>query len=192
MSFPCWESTRRFNYPLCRRYTVVRFGWLGIPTRNDCAADTHGWHWALGSCADGQSEVLGAWRDEGPATSLLIAADFHDRGLERVDLFVGDDRLVAAMRRFCTAAVGRLASTASSRRMRQTAHVTDAVAQLLQERLLRLAPNRRTFGDAAAEATFIERALQRVGREFLDVRWSSIGQTPYGVAAPTAALSVAV
>lgn len=188
MTYFFWEPTRWFKSALCCRYTVVQFGKLRVPMRIDGAPAAAEWHWALGLFTDGQFHVLGAWRDESPATAERIAADLHDRGLERVAALAADNNLVAAMKglspKTCERTVTELAeSGAASSRMRQAIRWTDAAAQHLQERMSRAAKKYGPFADHAAAADFIARAFQRADRALLADYWGRAKPAPYGLSA---------
>jgi len=194
MSYFFWEPTRWFNSALCCRYTVVQFGKLQVPMQIDGAPATAEWHWALGLFTDGRFQVLGAWRDEGPVTAQQIAADLHDRGLERVAALAADNNLVAAMkglgRKVCAHTVAELAeSGAASSRMRQAIRWTDTAAQRLQERMSRAAKKHGPFADHAAAADFIARAFQRADRDLLSDYWGRAKPAPYGLSAAPRALA---
>jgi transposase InsO family protein len=188
MSYLFWEPTRWFKGALCCRYTVVQFGKLRIPMRIDGAPATAEWHWALGLFTDGRFQLLGAWRNEGPATAQRIAEDLRDRGLERVAALAADNKLVAAMKGLSPKTYQRTVtelaeSGAASSRMRQAIHWTDTAAQHLQERMSRAAKKDGPFVDHAAGADFIARAFQRVDRALLADYWGRAKPAPYGLSA---------
>jgi hypothetical protein len=85
------DPTAWFGDALCCRYLVVQFGRLRVRVRQGDVTATSHWLWALGLFKDGSSHVLGAWRDDGPASPQQIAADLHDRGLERIRALAADD-----------------------------------------------------------------------------------------------------
>lgn len=188
MSYFFWDSTDWFDSALCCRYTVVQFSKLQVPMRVDGASTIVEWHWALGLFTDGQFQVFGAWRDEGPDTVQRIAADLHDRGLERVHALAADDSLAAAMRtrqsKLCERTVADLVeSGAISYRMRQAIRWTDAATQRLQERMSRLVKKYGPFPDHAAAADFLAQAFQRADRDLLADHWERTKPAPYGVSA---------
>jgi hypothetical protein len=188
MSYFLWASTDWFGSALCCRYTVVQFGKLQLPMRIDGVLTTAEWHWALGLFTDGQFQVFGAWRDEGPETAQRIASDLHDRGLERVRALVADDGLVAAMKarhpKLCERTVAELVeSGAVSYRMRQAIRWTDTAAQSLQERMSRAATKYGPFTDHAAAAAFLAQAFQRTDRDLLADYWGRAKPAPYGLSA---------
>jgi hypothetical protein len=182
------DFTRWFGSTLCSRYTAVQFGKLQLPMRIDRVPTTTEWHWALGLFTDGQFQVLGAWRDEGPETALRIAGDLHDRGLEQVRALAADECLVAAMKarhpKLCRRPVAELVeSGAVSDRMRQAIRWTDTAAQRLQERVSRAAKKHGPFADHAAAADFLAQAFQRAGRALLVDNSERAHVAPYGVGA---------
>lgn len=188
MTYFFWDSTDWFGSTLCCRYTLVQFGKLRLPMRIDGVLTTAEWHWALGLFTDGQFQVFGAWRDEGPETSWRIAGDLHDRGLERVNALAADDDLVAAMKarhpRLCERTVAELVeSGAASYRMRQAIRWTDAAAQRVQERMSRAAKKHGPFADHAAAADFLAQTFQRADRDLLADNWGRAKPAPYGVSA---------
>jgi len=188
MSYFFWDSTRWFGSALCCRYTVVQFGKLQLPMRIDGMPTTAEWHWALGLFTDGQFQVFGAWRDEGPETAQRIAADLHDRGLERVSALAADVSLVAAMKarhpKLCEHTVTELVeSGAVSYRMRQAIRWTGAAAQRLQERMSRAAKKCGPFADHAAAADFLAQTFQRADRDLLADYWERAKPAPFGVSA---------
>jgi len=179
----CW-----FNEALCCRYTVVQFGKLRLPMRIDGVLTTAEWHWALGLFTDGQFQVFGAWRDEGPETVQRIAEDLHDRGLERVHALAADAGVVAAMKarhpKLCELTVAELVeSGAVSYRMRQAIRWTGAAAQRLQERMSRAVKKYGPFADHAAAAEFLAQTFQRADRDLLADYWDRTKPAPYGVSA---------
>ncbi|MFG6412271.1 hypothetical protein ACG02S_00015 [Roseateles sp. DC23W] len=188
MSYRFWESTRWLNSALCCRYTVVQFGMLQLPMRIDGVRFTADWHWALGLFTDGQFQVFGAWRDEGPETAQRIAEDLHNRGLERVGALAADESLVAAMKaqrpKFCERSVAELVeSGAASYRMRQAIRWTDTAAQHLQGRMSRAAKKYGPFADHVAAADFLAQTFQRADRDLLADYWKRAKPAPYGVSA---------
>ncbi len=188
MSYFFWDSTDWFDGALCCRYTVVQFGKLRLPMRIDGLLTTAEWHWALGLFTDGQFQVFGAWRDEGPETAQRIAADLHDRGLERVHALAADESLVKAMKarhpRLCERTVADLVeSGTASYRMRQAIRWTDAAAQRLQGRMSRAIKTNGPFADHAAAADFLAQAFQRADRNLLSDYWGRTKPAPYGVSA---------
>ncbi|HEY9107162.1 MAG TPA: hypothetical protein VIN58_10835 [Roseateles sp.] len=194
MSYFFWDSSRWFNSALCCRYVVVQFGKLQVPMRIDNAVFTAEWHWALGLFTDGQFQVFGAWREEGAATAQRIAADLHDRGLERVSALAADDTLVSALKalrpKVCERTVAELVEAgATSSRMRHAIRWTDAAAQRLQERISRAAKNHGPFVDHDAAADFMAQAFQRADRDLLADYWGRAKPAPYGVSAAPALLA---
>ncbi|MBV8037243.1 hypothetical protein [Roseateles sp.] len=194
MSYFFWESNRWLSNPLCCRYLVVRFGRLRVPMRHEGSAGAADWHWALGLFTDGWLEVLGTWRDEGAVTSQRIAADLHDRGIERIKALAGEDSLAVAMDRFRPRAsrqgMAELAECgAFGPRMRQAIRWTDAAAQRLQARMQRVAGNPPPLPDDAAAADFLARAFQRADRDLLYDRWDRKRPAPFGQGAFVAALA---
>lgn len=188
MTYFFWDSTDWFGSTLCCRYTLVQFGKLELPMRIDGVLTTAEWHWALGLFTDGQFQVFGVWRDEGPETAQRIATDLHDRGLERVNVLAADDGLAAAMKarhpRLCERTVSELVeSGAVSYRMRQAIRWTDAAAQRLQERMSSAAKKHGPFADHAAAADFLARAFQRADRDLLADYWERAKPAPFGVSA---------
>jgi len=188
MSYFFWDSTDWFGSALCCRFTVVQFGKLQLPMRIGGVLTTADWHWALGLFTDGQFQVFGAWRDEGPETAQRIAVDLHDRGLERVRALVADDSLDAAMKalrpKVCERTVAELVESGSvSYRMRQAIRWTDTAARRLQERMSRTAKKYGPFADQAAAADFLAQAFQRAGRDLLADYWERARPAPYGVSA---------
>lgn len=188
MSYFFWDSTDWFGSTLCCRYTLVQFGKLRLPMRIDEAPTTAEWHWALGLFTDGQFQVLGAWRDEGPETAPRIAEDLHDRGLERVSALAADAGVVTAMKarhpKLCERTVSELVeSVAVSYRMRHAIRWTDAATQRLQERMSRAAKKYGPFPDHAAAADFLAQAFQRADRDLLADYWERTKPAPYGVSA---------
>jgi hypothetical protein len=188
MSYFFWDTRHWFNGALCCRYTVVQFGELRVPMWHDGVPITAEWHWALGLFTDGQFQVLGAWRDDGPATAQRIATDLRDRGMERVTALAADDRLIAAMKalrpKVCEHIVTELAkSGVVSSRMRQAIRWTDTAAQHLQGRLSRAAKRHGPFADHAAAADFIAQAFQRADRDLLADYWGRAKPAPYGLSA---------
>ncbi|MFT7772138.1 hypothetical protein [Roseateles sp.] len=188
MTYFFWDSPDWFGGALCCRYVVVQFDKLHVPTWIDGAPATAEWHWALGLFTDGQFQVLGAWRDEGPATAQRIAADLHDRGIERIQALAADDALAAAVKglcpRVCDRTVAELAAPgAASARMRQAIRWTDTAAQHLQERMSRATKKQGPFADHAAAADFIAQAFQRADRDLLADDWDRAKPAPYGLRA---------
>ncbi|MFG6416872.1 transposase [Roseateles sp. DC23W] len=188
MSYRFWESIRWLNSALCCRYTVVQFGMLQLPMRIDGVRVTAEWHWALGLFTDGQFQVLGAWRDEGPDTGQRIAADLHNRGLERVSALAADESVVTAMKaqrpQFCERSVAELvASGSASSRMRQAIRWTDTAAQHLQGRLSRAAKRHGPFADHAGAGDFLAQAFQRADKDLLADYWYRAKPAPYGLSA---------
>lgn len=188
MSYFFWDSAYWFGNPLCCRYTVVQFGKLRLPMRIDGVPHLTEWHWALGLFTDGQLQVFGAWHDEGPETPQRIAADLHDRGLDRVCALAADDSLVGAMKarhpKLCERTVSELVESGTvSYRMRQAIRWTDTAAQHLQERMSRAAKKYGPFADHAAAADFLAQAFQRADRDLLADYWERAKPAPYGVSA---------
>jgi hypothetical protein len=188
MSYFFWDSAYWFGNPLCCRYTVVQFGKLQLPMRIDGVLSISEWHWALGLFTDGQFQVFGAWRDEGPETAQRIAADLHDRGLERVGALAAENRLVAAMKarhpKLCECIVAQLVETgAASYRMRQAIRWTDTAAQRLHERMSRAAKKHGPFADHAAAADFLAQTFQRADRDLLADYWDRAKPAPFGLSA---------
>jgi hypothetical protein len=188
MSYYFCEPTDWFDGPLCCRYTAVQFGKLQLPMRIDGASTIVEWHWALGLSTDGQFEVLGAWRDEGPKTAQRTAADLHDRGLERVNALAAEDGLAGAMKachsRLCEHTVTDLVeSGAASSCMRQAIRWTDAAAKRVQERMSRSARKYGPFADHAVAADFLAQAFQRADRDLLADYWERAKPAPFGVTA---------
>jgi hypothetical protein len=182
------ESSCWFNGALCCRYVAVQFDRLRVPTGTAGVPATVDWYWALGLFTDGQFQVLGAWRDEGPATPQRIAADLSDRGLERIKALAADDSLVAAMKalrpKFCEHTVAELAeSGVLSARMRQAIRWTDTATQHLQGRLSRAAVKHGPFADHAAAADFIAQAFQRADRDLLADSCGRAKPAPFGLSA---------
>lgn len=185
MSYFFWQSTRWFRGTLCCRYLVVRFGRLRVPVRHEGSSTTTDWHWAFGFFTDGQFEVLGAWHDAGAATPHLIAADLHNRGIERIKALAADDSLVAAMGclrpKVSRQSMARLAEcSAFGPRMRQTIRWTDAAAQRVQDRMQRVVRSQLPFADDAAAADFIAQAFQRADRDLLRDRRDRKHPAPFG------------
>ncbi|HEY0955490.1 MAG TPA: transposase [Roseateles sp.] len=196
MSYFFWESGRWFSGALCRRYLVVRFDTLRVPTRHQESIADVQWHWAIGLFTDGQFEVLGAWRDEGAATPRRIATDLHHRGVERIKALAGADGLTAAMGCFrpqaCRRSTAELTeASALGPRMRQAVHWTDTAAQRLQDRMQRVVRNHGPFDDDAAAADVIAQAFQRTDRDLLHDRWDRKHPAPYGQGAFVASLAAA-
>jgi len=188
MSYVFWDSTDWFDSALCCRYTLVQFGKLQLPMRIDGVLTSAEWHWALGLFTDGQFQVFGAWRDEGPETPQRIALDLHDRGLERVHALGADDGLLAAMKtlhpKLCERTVTELVeSGAVSYRMRQAIRWTDDATQRLQERMSRAAKKYGPFADHAAAAEFLAQTFQRADRDLLADYWERAKPAPFGVSA---------
>ncbi len=188
MSYFFWDSTRWFSSALCCRYTVVQFGKLQLSMRINGVLTAAEWHWALGLFSDGQLEVFGAWRDEGPETPQRIAGDLHDRGLEQVRALAADDGLAVAMKarhpKLCEHTVAELVeSGTASYRMRQAIRWTDAAAQRLQERMSRAAKKFGAVSDHATAAKFLAHAFQRADRDLLADYWKRAKPAPYGVSA---------
>lgn len=167
MNTACW-----FSRALACRYLVVRFDRMRVPTSVEGARGASEWHWALGLFADREFEVLGAWRDEGPRTPELMAADLHERGMEQIQSVVGAADVVAAMERFrprCRAqstaelvdsgAVGR----GTARRLRNT----DSLMARLQTSLESDAEEHGSFGDDAAVAEFLAEGFAQADRDVL-------------------------
>ncbi len=77
------EHADWLSRPLCRRYVSVQFKVLHITLRDGGVTGRLDWHWALGMSAEGECEVLGAWRG-GAATVRQIAEDLKARGVEHV------------------------------------------------------------------------------------------------------------
>ncbi|MFG6431859.1 hypothetical protein [Roseateles sp. LYH14W] len=190
MAYFFWESTRWFTSALCCRYTVVQFGKLRIRMWIDGAPATAEWHWALGLFTDGQFQVLGAWRDDGPSTAHRIAADLHDRGVERVTVLAAEDNLATAMKglgpKVCEHTVAEFAEYGvASSRMRQAIRWTDTAAQRLQDRMSRAAKKHGPFADHAAAADLIAQAFQRADRDLLADCWRRTKPAQFGLdAAP--------
>jgi hypothetical protein len=196
MPYFFWDSTRWLSSALCCRYLVVRFGRLRIPMGHEGSSTTAEWHWAFGFFMDGRFEVLGAWRDEGVATPQRIAADLHNRGIERIKAVAADDSLVAAMARLrpkvSRQSMAELAEcSAFGPRMRQAIRWTDAAAQRVQDRMQRVARSQSPFADDAAAADFIAQAFQRADRDLLSDRLGRARPAPYGASASAAALVAA-
>lgn len=193
MSYFFLDPTRWFYRALCRRYLVVRIDRLRVPTRD---AGTAEWSWALGFFTDGRVEVLGAWRDEGPAMAQRIAADLHDRGIERIDALVGDDSLLDAAAGLCPR-WGRpsAAELAECRdftpRLRQAIRWTDAAARRLQDRMQRAARRQVPFIDDVAASAFVAQAFRRADRDLLDDRPGRARPAPYGAVASAAFMGAA-
>ncbi|HEY9109262.1 MAG TPA: hypothetical protein VIN58_21485 [Roseateles sp.] len=188
MSYFFWDSSDWFGSTLCCRYTVVQFGKLWLPMRIDGASTTAEWHWALGLFTDGQFQVFGAWRDEGPETVQRIADDLRDRGLERVHALAADAGVVAAMtarhpKLFERTVAELVESGAVSYRMRQAIRWTDVATQRLQERMSRLAKKYGPFADHATAADFLAQTFQRADRDLLADYWERAKPAPYGVSA---------
>lgn len=188
MSYRSWESTHWFNDALCCRYTVVQLGKLQVPMQIDGTPVTAEWHWALGLFTDGQFQVFGAWRDEGPETAQRIAGDLYKRGLERVSALAADESLVAVVKaqhpKFCERSVAELAESGSaSSRMRQAIRWTDTAAQHLQERMSRAAKKHAPFAEHAAAGDFLAQAFQRADRDLLWDYWGRAKPAPYGLSA---------
>jgi hypothetical protein len=188
MSYFFWGAAHWLGNALCCRYTVVQFGKLQLPMRIDRALTISEWHWALGLFTDGQLQVLGAWRDEGPETAQRITEDLHDRGLERVRVLAADDGLVAAMKaqhpKLCEQTVAELVESGTvSYRMQQAIRWTDTAARRLHERMSRAAKRYGPFADHAAAADFIAQAFQRADRDLLADYWERTKPAPFGLSA---------
>ncbi|MCE4557375.1 hypothetical protein [Pelomonas cellulosilytica] len=186
MSYFFWDSSDWFGSALCCRYTAVQFGKLWLPMRIKGASSAAEWHWALGLFTDGQFQVLGAWRDEGPETAQRIAENLHDRGLERVHALAADAGVAAAMKardpKLCERTVAELReSGAISHRMRQAIRWTDAAAKRLQDRMSRAAKKCGPFAEHSAAADFLALTFQRADRDLLADYWERAKPAPYGV-----------
>jgi uncharacterized Zn-binding protein involved in type VI secretion len=172
MSYFIWESNQWLNGALCRRHLVGTFNKFGVPIMSKEALDDSEWHWALGLVTDGQFQVVGAWRAEDASTAGRIAADLHDRGIERIDAVVADGGLVAALQGLncsvCARTASELAVTGSvSLRMRRAVIWTDAAAQRVQKIISRAVKRHGPFVDHDAVADFLAQALQRAERDLL-------------------------
>lgn len=194
MSYYFRSSDRWFSDPLCCRYLVVRFSKLRVPMKHGRLITMADWHWALGLFIDGGFEVLGAWRDEGVARPDQIAANLHERGLERIKALGGDEGVVAAMGRFRPTAsrqtmVELAESGAFGLRMRQAIRWTDTASRQLHTRMQRVAGGQQTLPDDAAAADFIAQAFQRADRDLLNDRWRRVRPAPYGASASATALT---
>lgn len=194
MSYHFRSTDRWFSGPLCCRYLVVHFSRLRVPMKHERLIAMADWHWALGLFIDGGFEVLGAWRDEGGKTPDQIAADLHQRGLERVKALAGDESVVAALGRFRPAAsretMAELAeSGAFGPRMRQAIRWTDTASRQLHTRMQRVACGQQTLSDDAVAADFIAKAFQRADRDLLNDRWRRVRPAPYGASASATALT---
>lgn len=172
MPYFFWNSASWLDGALCRRYLVGTFNRIRVSILSGGSLDDSEWHWALGLFTDGQFQVVGAWRAEGAATAGRIAADLHDRGIERIDAVVADGGLVAALqglnRNVCARTASELAVTGSvSPRMRKAVIWTDAAAQRVQTIISRALKRHGPFVDHDAVADFLAQALQCAERDLL-------------------------
>ncbi len=194
MTYFLWESPRWLSRALCRCYTLVQFGKLRIPMRVNGVLATADWHWALGLGTSGEFEVLGAWRDDGPATPQRIAADLHHRGLERVRLLVADEGLAAAMKglpsKVCEQTVADLASPGvASSHLQQAMRWTGTAAQHLQRRMSRAAMQHGAMPDDSAAAEFLSQRFQRADRDLLVDDCVGVRPALFGLSASPLALA---
>lgn len=189
------DSTAWFRDALCCRYLVVQFSRLRVRVGQGDVTATSDWIWALGLFTDGNFNVLGAWRDEGPATSLKIAVDLYGRGVERVRALAADSEgLRGAMVRFkprrrCATLAGLATSGAFGSRMRRAFAWTEAAAVAMHGRMARVVKRHGPFASDAAAADFIAQAFQRADRDLLADWWARSRPARFGEAAAVAALA---
>jgi len=88
MSIQVQGSPRWLHRPLCRKYVVGAFKAFHVPKGH--RPNGGRWHWALGVCASGEFEVLGAWSLPG-GDFKLVAHDLAERGTERIQLVCMDE-----------------------------------------------------------------------------------------------------
>lgn len=91
----CEESWK--GLPLCRRYLFVHFGLVTAkPLRNESVGDVSVC-WGLGTVAEGQHELLGAWRATAPNAPPWreTLEDLADRGVEEIKFVTFCDRDIA-------------------------------------------------------------------------------------------------
>lgn len=137
------KEIERQGQPLCGRYLLLHFESLYISEREDGTLRDQTVRWALGVLADGQQEVLGAWRE--PASGVtgwdVVFEDLQSRGVEKIRFVVSNERAEVQ---------ARLHATYSD------VTVLPPIAQLLQQSLAQVAPRHRRFGsdvlDAVSEA----------------------------------------
>jgi hypothetical protein len=191
------DPTAWFGDALCCRYLVVQFGRLRVRVRQGGVTATSHWLWALGLFKDGSSHVLGAWRDDGPASPQKIAADLHDRGLERIRALAADDQaLRGALARFRprrrrATLAGLAASGAFGPRMRRAFAWAEAAGAAMQGRLAGVVKRHGPFASDAAAADFIAQAFQRADRDLLADWWDRSRPARFGELAAAAAVAVA-
>lgn len=97
------------SIPLCRRYCLVRFEALPVPSENDGVVSSGTVLWAFGVLSDSQYEVLGAWPVSEPASTRWaeVFDDLQLRGVERIGSVVSSEHSLdaAALRRAYPSAV---------------------------------------------------------------------------------------
>ena len=180
----CSERAGWLSRPLCARYAFAQFRTLDVCVVGDGRAIER-WHWGFGMCAEGQFEVLGAWRAEA-ATARNLVEDLRTRGVGRirtvsthdangyaasfagivfVDEFLGLDA-------FDTGAVVSRTGFANGCGDRGRRAILSAVsaAERLHIAFERAIHRRATFARHHAASTFIAQALQRADRDVLEAR----------------------
>jgi len=188
------ESEPWFGGALCCRYLVVRFDKLRLRVLEETVAKTSEWHWALGFFTDGRADVIGAWRDDGGETPERIAANLHERGIERIGAITAEAPIVNAVdslrpKAGARSAIELVESGTFGPRMQRAIRWTDAVGRHLQARMERVVKRQALFEDRIAASDFIAQAMQRAERDLLLDRWDGSRPAPYGQAAFVSSLA---
>ncbi|MBV8037414.1 hypothetical protein [Roseateles sp.] len=196
MAHRIWDSATWLAAPLCIRYLVAHFGALDVPTVGAAASGSDRWHWAIGFHAEGEFELLGAWRDEGTGTPQRIASDLQERGIERLRAVAAEGALTAHMAGVrplvCRRTLSELeACGVFGGRTRRVIRWTGQASQAANKRLAALIKRHGPVADAAEGTEVVATSLQRVQLELFDGWRRRGGRTPYGAQATSEFLSAA-
>jgi Transposase, Mutator family len=158
------------NWPLCRKYLLLKFETLRVPIKDGGTVSDRTSRWAFGVLSNGESELLGVWPEPSPSGLPwdTVFEDLSARGVERIQ-FVLSDEPTASQISLSTAYPGAVAMPSSkaehaqalSRRLRPT----KAAMRNLQAHVERAIHRHSPFSDAAEATNFVMAALLRVDRK---------------------------
>ena len=151
---------------LCCDYVVVGVGILPILAGSD--AQFYVGHWAWGTLANGESEVLGAWLDVASDSTAWerIFEDCAERGLESIRFLLASEVRSPPSAYSSCASVRELdtVSRTLSPRLRRTVLSSEETFWRLHNDLRRSIARRGRFADPVQARSFLFRSLDRAGR----------------------------
>ena len=160
--------------PLCRQYLVVQFGSLLEPARVEAAAVGAPLMWAVGTTADGQQELLGAWsRASGDGSTWPdVLGELWARGVEKIRWagasiqgtpLPGAEAERPRVKHWCAASAQLSLVVASSLRSQRVILSAGDVSQRLQAAMTRSARRRGgRFADAESAFACLDRQWQHL------------------------------